>query len=137
MYIQFSFRQTSKIPHDCSSLMLGTYKCLHQFMQYSVRHYSQSAHPSDLSLWANIKCRRFATAIRYYNKTLNKFLIMVTSTAVRYFKKKKQDAFCVEHLMHFSLKVICLASVFTYEKICNTPSKLWTYRAYQIYLYVL
>jgi len=40
---------------------------------------------------------------------------MVTNTAVRYFKKK-QDASCDEHLMHFSLKVICLAGVFPYEK---------------------
>jgi len=67
MYIQFSFRKTSTIPHDCrSALMLGKYN----FMQYSVRHYSQSAHPSDLSLWANIKCRECATATRNYNTTL-------------------------------------------------------------------
>jgi len=46
-------------------------------------------------------------------------------------KKKKQDASCDEHLMHFSLKVICLAGVFPCEKICNTPSKLKLYRAYQ------
>jgi len=39
--------------------------------------------------------------------------------------------------MDFSLKVICLAGVFPYEKICNTPSKLKLFRAYQITLYVL
>jgi len=39
-------------------------------MQYSVTHYSQSAHPSDLSLWANIKCRRCARATSNYNTTL-------------------------------------------------------------------
>jgi len=31
-------------------------------MQYSVRHYSQTAQQSVLSLWANIKCRQCATA---------------------------------------------------------------------------
>jgi hypothetical protein len=49
MYIQFSFCQPPTIPHDCCSfLMLGKYKCLHQFMLYSVTHYSQSAHPSEI-----------------------------------------------------------------------------------------
>jgi len=33
-------------------------------MQYSVRHYSQTAQLSVLSLWANIKCRQCATATR-------------------------------------------------------------------------
>jgi len=39
--------------------------------------------------------------------------------------------------MHFSLKVICFAGLFAYEKICNTPSNLKLYRVYQITLYVL
>jgi hypothetical protein len=62
---------------------------------------------------------------------------MVNNTVVRYFKEQKQDASCDEHLMHFSLKVICLAGVFPYDNICNTPSKLKLYRAYQVTLYVL
>ena len=33
--------------------------------------------------------------------------------------------------------MICLAGVFPYEKICNTPSKLKLYHAYEITLYVL
>jgi hypothetical protein len=62
---------------------------------------------------------------------------MVNNTAVRYFKKQKQDASCDENLLHFSLKMLCLAGVFPYEKICNTPTKLKLYRAYQVTLYVL
>jgi hypothetical protein len=55
----------------------------------------------------------------------------------RYFKKQKQDVSCDESLLHFSLKMLCLAGVFPYEKICNTPSKLKLYHAYQITLYIL
>jgi len=106
-------------------------------MQYSVRYYSQSAHPSVLSLRANIKCRQCATATRNYNTKLNKFLIMVNNTVVGYFKKQKQDASCDEHLLHFSFKMLCLTGVFPYDKICNKPSKLKLYRAYQITLNIL
>jgi hypothetical protein len=62
---------------------------------------------------------------------------MVNNTAVRYFKEQKQDASCDESLLHFSLKMLCLAGIFPYDKICNTPSKLKLFRAYQITLYVL
>jgi len=62
---------------------------------------------------------------------------MVNNTAVRYFKEHKQDASCDENVLHFSLKMLCFAGIFPYEKICNTPSKLKLYRAYQITLYVL
>jgi hypothetical protein len=62
---------------------------------------------------------------------------MVNNTAVRYFIKHKQDASCDGNVLHFNLKMLCLAGVFPYEKICNTPSKLKLYRAYQITLYVL
>ena len=62
---------------------------------------------------------------------------MVNNTAVQYFKEHKQDASCDENVLHFSLKMLCLAGVFPYEKICNTPNKLKLYRAYQITLYVL
>jgi hypothetical protein len=60
---------------------------------------------------------------------------MVNNTDVKYFKKQKQDVSCDENLLHFSLKMLCLAGVFPYEKICNTTSKLKLYRAYQIILY--
>jgi hypothetical protein len=62
---------------------------------------------------------------------------MVNNTFVRYFKEHKQDASCDENVLHFSLKMLCYAGLFPYEKICNTPSKLKLYRAYQITLYVL
>jgi len=62
---------------------------------------------------------------------------MVNNTVVRYFKEQKEDASCDENLFHFSLKMLCFAGLFPYEKICNTPSKLKLYRAYQITLYVL
>jgi len=62
---------------------------------------------------------------------------MVNNSVVRYFKKKKRDASCDENVLHFSLKMLCIAGVFSYENICNTPSKLKLYRAYQITLYVL
>jgi len=62
---------------------------------------------------------------------------MVNNTVVRYFKEHKEDASCDENVLHFSFKMLCLAGVFPYEKICNTPSKLKLYRAYQITLYVL
>jgi hypothetical protein len=62
---------------------------------------------------------------------------MVNNTAVRYFKEQKQDASCDENVLHFSLKMLCLAGVFPHEKICNTPRKLKLYRAYQITLNVL
>jgi hypothetical protein len=62
---------------------------------------------------------------------------MVNNTAVRYIKEQKQDASCNENLLHFSLKMLCIAGVFPYEKICNTPKKVKLYRAYQITLYVL
>jgi hypothetical protein len=62
---------------------------------------------------------------------------MVNNTAVRYFKKKKHDASCDENVLHFSLKMLFLAGVFSYENICNTPSKLKLHRAYQIILNIL
>jgi endonuclease III-like uncharacterized protein len=62
---------------------------------------------------------------------------MVNNTIVRYLKEKKQDASCDESILHFSLKMLCLAGVFPYEKICNTQRKLKLYHAYQITLYVL
>jgi hypothetical protein len=62
---------------------------------------------------------------------------MVNNTAVQYFEEQKQDASCDENVLHFSLKMLCFAGAFPYEKICNTPNKLKLYRAYQITLYVL
>jgi hypothetical protein len=62
---------------------------------------------------------------------------MVNNTAVQYFKDQKKDASCDENILHLALKMICLAGLFPYEKICNTPSKLKLYRAYQITSYVL
>jgi hypothetical protein len=59
---------------------------------------------------------------------------MVNNTAVRYFEEQKQNASCDENVLHFSLKVICLVGVFPYDKICNTPSKVKLFRAYQITL---
>ena len=62
---------------------------------------------------------------------------MVNNTAVRYFKEQKEDASCDENVLHFSLKMLCLDGLFPYDKICNTPSKLKLYRAYQTTLYIL
>ena len=62
---------------------------------------------------------------------------MVNNNVVRYFKEQKQEASYDENVLHFSLKMICLAGVFPYEKICNTPRKLKLYHAYQITLYIL
>jgi hypothetical protein len=62
---------------------------------------------------------------------------MVNNTAVQYFKEHKQGASCDENILHFSLKMLCLAGVFPYEKFCNTLSKLKLYRVYQITLCVL
>jgi hypothetical protein len=62
---------------------------------------------------------------------------MVNNTAVQYYKEQKQDASCDENVLHFGLKMLCLAGLFPYEKICNTPKKLKLYHAYQITLYVL
>jgi hypothetical protein len=62
---------------------------------------------------------------------------MVNNTVVRFVKEKKQDFPCDEGLLHFSLKALCFAGIFPYEKICNTPRKLKVYHAYQITLYVL
>ena len=62
---------------------------------------------------------------------------MANNVVVRYFKEQKQDAPCAENLLHFELKLLCFAGYFPYEKICNTPSKLKLYHAYQITLYVL
>ena len=59
-------------------------------MQYSVRYYSQSAHPSDLNLWAKIKCRQCARATRCYNTTLNKFLIMLNKLLYDILKRRKK-----------------------------------------------
>jgi len=62
---------------------------------------------------------------------------MVNNTVVKYLKKQKQDVSCDENVLHFSLKMLCLAGLFPYENICNTPRKLKLYHAYQISLYVL
>ena len=62
---------------------------------------------------------------------------MVNNTVVRYLKKQKQDVSCDENILDFDLKVLCFAGFFPYEKICNTPSKLKLYHAYQITLYIL
>jgi len=62
---------------------------------------------------------------------------MVNNSAVRYLKKQKQDASCDKNLLHFILKMLCLAGFVPHEKIGNTPSKLRLYRAYHITLYVL
>ena len=62
---------------------------------------------------------------------------MVNNTVVRYLKKQKQDVSCDENILDFDLKVLCFAGFFPYEKICNTPSKLKLYHAYQIILQVL
>ena len=62
---------------------------------------------------------------------------MVNKVVVRNLKEKKQDAACDENILHFSLKALCFAGLFPYEKICNTPRKLKLYHAYQITLYVL
>jgi hypothetical protein len=62
---------------------------------------------------------------------------MVKNTVVQQLKGKKQDVSGDESLLHFSLKALCYAGFFPYEKICNTPRKLQLYRAYQIAVYVL
>jgi hypothetical protein len=70
-------------------------------------------------------------------KTLKKFIIMVNNTVVQYLKERTQGASWDENVMHFNLKMLCFAGLFPYEKICNTPSKLKLYHAYQITLYIL
>jgi hypothetical protein len=70
------------------------------------------------------------------NKTHNKLLIMVKNTVV-HVREKKQDVLSDENIFQFSLKALCFAGFFPYEKICNTPRKLKLYRAYQIILYAL
>jgi len=62
---------------------------------------------------------------------------MLNNVVARYLKEKKQDGKCDECFLHFGLKALCFAGLFPYEKICNTPSKLKLYRAYQITLYIL
>jgi len=62
---------------------------------------------------------------------------MVNNTVARYLKKQKQDGKWDECFLYFGLKALCFAGLFPYEKICNTPSKLKLYHAYQITLYVL
>jgi hypothetical protein len=61
----------------------------------------------------------------------------MVNNVVQYLKKQTQNVSCDENILHFSLKMLCLAGVFPYEKICNTPWKLKLYHAYQITLYVL
>jgi hypothetical protein len=62
---------------------------------------------------------------------------MVNNIVVRFVKEKKQDVSGDEGLLRLSLKALCLAGLFPYEKICNTPKKLKLYHAYQITLYIL
>jgi hypothetical protein len=62
---------------------------------------------------------------------------MVNNTVVQYLKEQEQDVSNDECFLHFGLKALCLAGLFPYDKICNTPSKLKLYRAYQITLYIL
>jgi len=62
---------------------------------------------------------------------------MVNNIFVQYFKEQKKDASRDENVLHLGLKMLCLAGIFPYEKICSTPSKLKLYRAYQITLYTL
>jgi hypothetical protein len=62
---------------------------------------------------------------------------MVNNNVVRFVKEKKQDVSCEEGLLHFSLKMLCFAGIFPYEKVCNTPKKLKLYHLYQIILYIL
>ena len=57
---------------------------------------------------------------------------MVNNVVVQYLKEQEQDVACDESLLHFSLKALCFAGLYPYEKICNTPSKLKLYHAYQI-----
>ena len=62
---------------------------------------------------------------------------MVNNIVVGYLKVQKQDVSGDECFLHLGLKTLCFAGFFPYEKICNTPSKLKLYHAYQITLYVL
>jgi hypothetical protein len=62
---------------------------------------------------------------------------MVNNTVVRFVKEKKKEVYCNEGLLHLSLKILCLAGLFPYEKICNTPRNLKLYHAYQNTLYIL
>jgi len=62
---------------------------------------------------------------------------MVNNVVAQYLKKQKQGGKCDECFLHVGLKTLCIAGVFPYEKICNTPSKLKLYHAYQIILYIL
>jgi hypothetical protein len=42
---------------------------------------------------------------------------MVNSTVVQYLKEKKQDVSCDDNLLYFSLKALCFAGLFPYEKV--------------------
>jgi hypothetical protein len=132
VYVSFSFLSIPAIHHDlASALMLGKYNCLDELLQYSVTHHSQFRVCEQTSSESSVLQQQ---EIKTQHVTL---LIMVNNTVVRNLKGKKQDVSCDENLLHFSLKALCFAGLFPYEKICNTPRKVKLYRGYQITLYFL
>jgi hypothetical protein len=78
-----------------------------------------------------------AAVTTHYNTTHNKLLVMVKNAVVQYLKEKEQHVSGYENIFYFSLKAICFAGFFPYEKICNTPRNLKLYRAYHIIVYII